>query len=135
MRRLAVFSAALVMTLLIATPAAASKPVPGDGTYALDFGCVMDEGIPLRLWGTLAGCASVYVRENGSDTAFFDGVVVLDGVTYIGTATINFSVTDRFAILGGTGELAALHGQGTATDDPTGLAGTYEGWFHLDPAD
>jgi hypothetical protein len=96
MERSCVLGVTWALVLLMAAPAAATKPVHGDGTYQLDSTCLLGEGIPLRLEGTLAGCASVYTRENGSDTAVFDGAVVLDGRMYAGTVRIDFSMTDRF---------------------------------------
>ncbi len=142
MRRFAVFGVALMLTLVMAAPAAATKPVPGGGTYMVDDiffdECPDGEGIPLRVRGTLDGCADVTTSGNhGSDKATFEGTVHLDGCPPVeGTATINFSTTDRFS-LKGTGDLKGLHGQGVAVDDDPlipglpPISGTYESEFHL----
>ena len=132
MKRLAALSVALLLTLVMALPTAASTPVPGSGTYA--FAGLVDDCILLDVSGTLEGQATVCQRgRSGTDQASFEGTIHLGDSDYDGTARIGFSKTDRFVVLGGSGGLRGLHGQGLATDDASGLAGTYSGRFHFDP--
>ena len=135
MKRMAALVGALLLTLVLAAPAAATKPISGGGDYMVID--ITSEGCPVLLIdGTLVGTLTVCQRgQDGTDKAEFSGRAVLGGEELSGTLAIGFSKTDRFAILGGTGELAALHGQGTATDDLSVFppVGTYEGSFHIDP--
>ncbi|MGD8684115.1 MAG: hypothetical protein PVG27_09215 [Chloroflexota bacterium] len=135
MKRFAVFGVAVLLTVVMASTAAATKPVPGSGSYVV-IG-ISPEGCPvLAVTGTLDGTATVCQRgQAGTDKAQFEGKVVLGGNEYFGTIVIGFSQTDRWAILGGTGELATLHGRGSAVDDlsATPPTGTYDGQFHFDP--
>ena len=140
MRRFVAFGVALLLALLVAAPASATKPAPGGGTYVVDFANYPrpDGCIPLlvglapgeTLYGTAVVCQQ---GQAGTDKALFDGTLILGGEPFEGTAIISFSQTDTWALYGGTGELAGLHGQGTATDDPSGVSGVFEGQFHFDP--
>jgi hypothetical protein len=56
---------------------------------------------------------------------------IIDGTQYTGELTIGGD-NDNWRILGGTGDLANVHGQGTITPiDPVSIG--YEGWIHFGP--
>jgi hypothetical protein len=56
---------------------------------------------------------------------------IIDGTQYYGELTIGGS-NDYWRIVGGTGDLANVHGQGTKWGiDPVTIE--YEGWIHFDP--
>lgn len=61
---------------------------------------------------------------------------IIGGVQYYGELTISGSGHGTMAswrILGGTGDLANVHGQGTSWSTEEAFTVGYEGWIHFDP--
>jgi hypothetical protein len=120
---------ALLVTLALVVPVSATKPTPVEGWFEI-LG-VSPEGCELlQVYGYFEGTLAECPRAGqGAALGYFEGTAS----GYSGTLVFNLVPFGRnglgqWTILGGTGELANLSGQGLSYPD-----GTYDGRVHFDP--
>ena len=121
---------------LVAPPEVRSFQVVGDTTFIV-------QRVQYRLTGTLAGTAvgEEQVTYVPNQTAVLRAELVFTGTVEGHAGTVRLVLDGRgtdmtrgqFVLLGGTGDLASLRGQGTVEGSPQTGSGTYAGEFQFGP--